>query len=215
MRVQLHTFVWHYIVTVITLSHWFSNWRVSISGSDCITKLLQVGPVKSCCRVWKVTFFICLLPCLSWKLLQLCEQKQNWTGESLCVLEFWHKFKLVFLCVLVLPCCDELSMLKKFLIMPATPIHQRVQRGCLLFQQPLLLKFCFILIAKIYFTLLFLAKIYQFSLCRLLVFGTYVRYMENTFPLWYIYYIYTFFTILRYMRVYVSIYMSEYHSYKT
>lgn len=76
---------------------------------------------------------ISLLPPLSWMLLHLCKQKQNGTGQSYFISEFWQTFKLVFLCIIM--CClvfDKARTLDKFLIMHATPYQQRVQQMLLL-----------------------------------------------------------------------------------
>lgn len=172
---------------VTTSSHQVINWRASISRSDGVTKLLQGGSAKFSSRVWKVMVLISLLPRLSWMLLHLCKPKQNGTWQSYCISEFWQKFKLVFLCKIM--CClvfDETRMLDKFLIIHASPYQQSMQ-------QMLLLKIFFILIIRIYFILLSIAKIYQFALCHLLVLGTYHHCVENTFPLWYVCIIYTHF----------------------
>lgn len=90
--------------------------------------------------------FICLLPSFSLVLLHLCKQKQSGTGQTNCISEFWHKFSLVFLCILMFCLVfDGSRTLNKFLRMQASPYLQRLPKRLLLFvfffpQQLLLLK---------------------------------------------------------------------------
>lgn len=106
-----------------------------------MAKFLQVGFAKSSISL-KFTVFICLLPSFSLMLLRLCKQKRNGTGtgETNCISKFWHKFNLVFLCMLMFCLLfDESRMINKFLIMHASPYHQRLPKRLPFFSQHLLL----------------------------------------------------------------------------
>lgn len=129
--------------------------------------------------------FICLLPSFSLMLLHPCKQKQNGTVQTNCISEFWHKFNLVFLCILMFCLVfDESRMLNKFLIMHASPYHQRLlQRLPFFFPAAATAKKLFH--PEIKKSTLSYCLLQRFTswLCPLLALGNYCHYLENAFPL--------------------------------
>lgn len=128
--------------------------------------------------------FICLLPSFSLMLLHLCKQKQNGTGQTKCISEFWHKFNLVFLCILMFCLGFEGSrMLNKFLIMYASPYHQRLPKRLPFFPAAATVKKLFHPEIKKSTLPYCLWQRFASWLCHLLALGNYCHYLESAFPL--------------------------------
>lgn len=128
--------------------------------------------------------FICLLPSFSLMLLHLCKQKQNETGQTSCISEFWHKFNLVFLSILMFCLVFHGSrMLNRFLKMHASPYHQRLPKRLPFSPAAATAEKLFHPEIKKSTLPYCLWQIFTSWLCYLLALGNYCHYLENAFPL--------------------------------